>query len=615
MMHDSLRLKILPGLSSSEQIIAKSAVNGSLPGLRILVQIQELEPLKNRFLSVFYHHLDPIKIPSEDAMDVEILPDETVETTTRAFVSLEGLFNTVIPPAETHSDLWQRVWPWIRFLSVHHSRIANAPPEDIIQARFFSVIASLMQELPRICSTPGVGILAGHAWANYFRNPCTILERALRRLTHLLPYESCDLWEFVDGAGGVDALANLVAQLVRYLLDSDDIPAGKAKSIFGVLCFCTQSKSDTWLSALRTHEYLRTVISVLFFVDTLLEDHTAKDFPLYRELYKGAWNACFDVLRMTPGYAHVVEAIDAVFLRFYVSLASKRHMEWANDGLYSLLFLVMKPTTLYYSVLSALKRSLPIVAQGTAAPAFISSAQYPKWQEFSSLVHERLEFKRHFDSGQYSSHRACDNLECGTILTKTNFRRCAGCEYQLYYSKECQIKDWRIGHRTACKWTRPPDVWRADHLDGPAFLTGRDKSFLRAMIAHDYERQKTHIFLTRLVRIRQYGESLLTLFDYRSGRVHIDLLSLPKEDAEQDYFRRTARSNRRMHASLIVMPNLDDGARWSPPIRSSSSAPYDALFVLAHTIPPGTDAVSCLSPAVRRAVTQLIETCVSVEIV
>jgi hypothetical protein len=241
-----------------------------------------------------------------------------------------------------------------------------------------------------------------------------------------------------------------------------------------------------------------------------------------------------------------VEAIDAGLLTLIVSLASK-HMEWTDDGMQTVVTRILQPATLFHSVLSLLENSLPGLQEPTSKPAFISSALNRDWQEFVKLALDRLEVKQHFDSGQYLTHKACDNMEvnqssiylaacisyyfqCGKILRKANFKRCAGCEYQHYCSKECQISDWRTGHRTMCQHTRPPgkpylnvimfqllnpqplDGWRVDHLDGPIYFTGRDRAFRRAIVANDYERHKEDIFLTRIVQMRQHGEYLYTLF-------------------------------------------------------------------------------------------------------
>ncbi|KAK3828592.1 MAG: hypothetical protein J3Q66DRAFT_435097 [Benniella sp.] len=43
--------------------------------------------------------------------------------------------------------------------------------------------------------------------------------------------------------------------------------------------------------------------------------------------------------------------------------------------------------------------------------------------------------------------RACDKKE----KTKNQFQRCGGCKRRYYCSRECQVNDWKNGHKTACR--------------------------------------------------------------------------------------------------------------------------------------------------------------------
>ncbi|KAJ7926184.1 hypothetical protein B0H13DRAFT_2564669 [Mycena leptocephala] len=509
-------------------------------------------------------------------MDTEILLDDTLSTITRAFISLEGLFNLPAPPSGSHPDLLKRVWPWAQFFDVHLSWIAGAPTEDAVVARFFCVIVSLMETFSptsrQIASTPGIGILAARAWGSYFRDPNHSSEAALRRLASFLITASTygyEFDEFVDGAGGTDALAVLVVRLVDYLLSS--INSGNttyrtAAYMCGVVQFAALSQEDAWRSALRSHKYLRALTSVLLFADRFLQAGPATD-----------------VYASAPG--------TGFFLFCYIATVIAT--------LWRLLMLVFSHSS--FRLPANMWNGLTM--EPTSKPAFISSALNRDWQEFVKLALGRLEVKQHFDSGQYLTHKACDNMECGKILRKANFKRCAGCEYQHYCSKECQISDWRTGHRTMCQHTRPPDGWRVDHLDGPVYFTGRDRAFRRAIVANDYERHKEDIFLTRIVQMRQHGEYLYTLFKYSNGQVHIDV----QPSLEQrHYFDRAARSGQRMHVIIVIIAH--DVGYWVLLTRSNDSCVHDALVIVTEGIPPGTDAAN-LSTLVVQAVRRMIRMC------
>ncbi|KAJ7136762.1 hypothetical protein C8R44DRAFT_728724 [Mycena epipterygia] len=211
---------------------------------------------------------------------------------------------------------------------------------------------------------------------------------------------------------------------------------------------------------------------------------------------------------------------------------------------------------------------------------------------------------------QNPTRKAYDNMEhtarpvfsAAGFSKKKDFKRCAACEYQHYCSRECQAKDWRAGHRSECKMTRPPTGWHADHLDGPAYCTARDRSFLRTIIAHDYERHKQHIFLSRIVGMREHGPRLLTLFNYCNGPAQIGVEA--DSNHEADCSARAARSGGRMHINCVMIAR--DVGYWVLPTRSDDSRVHQALFALSQSISHETE-VSSLPPYVVQTVTKLID--------
>ncbi|KAJ6563838.1 hypothetical protein B0H19DRAFT_1374489 [Mycena capillaripes] len=57
--------------------------------------------------------------------------------------------------------------------------------------------------------------------------------------------------------------------------------------------------------------------------------------------------------------------------------------------------------------------------------AFRRSYMYQEWQEFTSLAQDRIGVLKAFDEQRPSSQKACDNLECGIIGPRTEFRLCS----------------------------------------------------------------------------------------------------------------------------------------------------------------------------------------------
>ncbi|KAJ6480782.1 hypothetical protein C8R47DRAFT_1135757 [Mycena vitilis] len=606
-MHESLRPEQLSGLPTFQRALATIAIDGSVSGVRDLVGCAKLAPEETRFLPVFYHHLNPDKIPSDAVMDTEILRDNTLSTITRAFLSLEGISYTPSLPLGSRPALWTRVWSWIQFFDVHHSRIADAPPLDVCRARFFCVIASLMEARSetsqQIISTPGVMILAAQAWGSFFRYPNDTTHAAIRNVAEFnvkIHDSKYDFADFVEGAGGVDELAVMVVQLVPCLVDSTNTPNRTALNLCALVIFAGKCDEEKWTSALVAHKYLSALTSVLSFAARFLEVPTPTDMCIYSKLFRHAWNVYFRFLLLSRGYSQVVEIIDADVLTLVVSLVNKR-IDWVinhEHSILSLITLIVRPATLYYPVLSLLEVHLPRLEEATSTETFRSSRLHRDWQNFVELALERLEVKRRFDSGGYGFRdlRACDNMECGRILRKSDLKRCAGCGWQHYCSKQCQIKDWHADHKRDCQYIRPPDGWRVDHLDGPLFFASRDRAFLRAMVAHDYERHKEHIFITRMIKIGDHGQSLYTMFNYGIGPLSIQVYP-PKEVGT--HFIRALHSNRRMHLVFVKLPK--NGDFYMLQTRASNSAVHDALCV-----PEGSD-VSTIPPNIVQSVRSLID--------
>ncbi|KAF7364099.1 MYND-type domain-containing protein [Mycena sanguinolenta] len=381
------------------------------------------------------------------------------------------------------------------------------------------------------------------------------------------------------------------------------------------------SGDNAWLSALQSQKYAPALVATLSLVE-----HVAGANGDEESFHRIAWDLLFELLRVGTGYADITNAIRAGLLQCIVSLPNT-HADWDMSKEHEAIQWVIQPATLYYPVLSAIEASLPLLTQSTSTTTFTSSVLHADWKEFVDLVLDRLTVKKGYDSGQYLTRKACDNLECGRILKKTEFKRCAGCRYVHYCSRDCQIEDWSTDHKSICQSIRAGSSYfpsadseilqdgHNDVLDGPTYLTSRDRAFIRAIIRADYERFKQVVFCAMIVRMREFGENVVVSFDYRTGRVEVrvhppGLVDYIAGEPSNGYFAsRMAQNDRRMQLNIAVLPHAmlsqsSDGCRWKLPIRSSNSSVHDALFTLSQSLPPGSND---LSSAVHRAVDQLVE--------
>ncbi|KAJ7073394.1 hypothetical protein B0H15DRAFT_869180 [Mycena belliarum] len=612
-LHESLRPERFIGLCTTDRVLAKEAIKGSLPCLRGVIALLEVDCDLVGFLPIFFHHLDSTNIPNDEAMDTQTLPPDTLSMLTCAFLSLEGLYNCRSPQG-AFPFLWTRIWPWVKFFDVYHLRMLDSPSHDVLRARFFCIITRLLTlnspTAREISTTPGVATLVAQAWGAYFREPNTKTEMALRHVPEFFTAASAfeyDFDELMEAAGGESALAEILTKLVDLLLAEHNTTQRGTVHLCAVLNLSLRSAGDGWLSVLLSHGYLRCSIAILLFVTAQSSipgpSLAAGQREMYTELYKVAWNEFWRLVTFSPVYSYILEALDAGVLTLIVETAiTATHLPVDGAAMPDLFTLALLPSTIYYPILSRLGDILPRLDEQTSTSAFRSSSVYPAWQSFADLVAERLAIKRRFDSGEFLDRRACDNLECGRIYNKVEFRRCGGCKYQHYCSEKCQTQDWRTGHRKRCAISRSPEIWHTDHLDGPAYLTHHDRLFLRALVACDFDRHREKIYLIRIVRMREHGfHHLSTIINYSYGRPKIDVRLDPNHGSE--WCSRAARSRGRMQTNLVFLSH--EPKFWLMPTRWSDSRVMDMLYTLSVGIPSGTD-VASLPPSIVEAVNILI---------
>ncbi|KAJ7150673.1 hypothetical protein C8R46DRAFT_1198238 [Mycena filopes] len=606
-MHSSLRPERFSGLSASNRGIALAAMNGPVSHLQAAVRRVELAPEEMRFLPLFYHHLDPRRIPNNTEMDQPSLAEAISAGISRALLAFQGLFHLVPSPDGSCADLWMRVWPWAQFFDAHHHYRNGGLTEDTVRAYCFLVVVRLMRfQSPtshRILTTPGIGIFAAQAWGTFLRDPGGITERAFYHICQFLIIASGsqqpNFEELLEGAGGADALATLVFRTLEYLLVIDTDPNRTPVNLASVLTLCLRAES-TWLDALVAQKVFRTTIPVLLYAATLL-DRTS-DLPgLYEGTYERAWTLFVALLLHGDGYARKSEAIKAGFLELVVTMAQK-HLDWADTQIRPIITAILPSVTLYPSVLSAITAALPVLEEATSSLAFTSSPVYPYWREFITLAVERIDVKRQVDSGESISRKACDNLQCAKILPKTAFKRCSGCEYAHYCSKECQSADWRDGHREGCPISRSPGSWR----DGPSFCTARDRVLIRAIVRHDYEQRKEHIFLARICAMREDGAAVTTVWGYGDGRPRIEVVPDANYAARSgDWAERAVRSGGRIHLNAVHLENRED-EYWVLPLRVDNAEINDALYAVSRRLPRGVVEAD-VGPEVVAFVRRLVE--------
>ncbi|KAF7350318.1 MYND-type domain-containing protein [Mycena venus] len=191
-------------------------------------------------------------------------------------------------------------------------------------------------------------------------------------------------------------------------------------------------------------------------------------------------------------------------------------------------------------------------------------------------------------SEEYVSLKACDNMNCGVIQVKGEFRRCSHCQRVFYCSTTCQRQDWATGgHRDMCHSIR------ISRLKNP--ISTRDLSFMRSLFANDASEVDHKWLCSRLSSMRKYpGDPILHTVDYTHGYPKRYIGPLEKERARDkhgdvywdEHVARAARSGGRMELHLMGVWDGNRTRRWMFPRRSHRSTLHNGLIRILNDIHP-----------------------------
>ncbi|KAJ7155225.1 hypothetical protein C8R46DRAFT_437834 [Mycena filopes] len=583
------------------QRFATPAAHGSIPDLRRLMHhlYDAEDPAKYRkCLPIFYLCLDPAGIPTED--------DLTADTVTGALEALTVLhqitdWKKIVPWPE----LWPRIWAWLVFFHTYHESL---PPAFALLDRFFVFLRFIAVEeiWPMLGSTTGFGMLFVDAWVFHLDGKAGAypplhfykFSLALHQLRGMTP---TTFTEIVEGANGLNGLASLVVRSIRHFLPTQPLPLLPSASLFfghivDFLGACLElTEAKPLFSALVAAGAAKSLTSAACLIT---------NSPALQES-RSNLNVCFRVLQYLLATPHAIrKSLAAGLLGALIRTAATPLPPASTGSNWDVLVLIarMLPAfTVYSTVLTELERQLHALEETAELK---ESDFYDDWKSFVALARERITFMNELNSSKVRPLKACDNLECGVIRERANFRCCSWCKRVYYCSRDCQRKDWNNGaHRKSCTSHQPS--WADTEL------SPRNYAFICALLQRDlaehhyteprpihdhsrftYLRQKVQAFPTR---------PLLTYFNYtaRPTMLITDASAGKREDKAgqipwDECIQRAMRGAGRVEMHLVIIVCGRDFKRILLMQRSQGPSFHAGLLALLLKEPDGFDAVEAI---------------------
>ncbi|KAJ7080232.1 hypothetical protein C8R44DRAFT_992500 [Mycena epipterygia] len=602
-MHKLLRLENISSLPLSLRPLAKLAANGSLEHLQQLLAILTQKKRDGRYthcLPVFYANLDPAEIPTGEDLDAST-------AVTRASVALKALQIMNADEAQASGpDLWPRIFAWISALHAYRGPVSSLTLGvnvcfDLLS--FLQCFSNHPRTMELIEQTVGVRALVVHAWAALFESEKGADHPGFAYLCNFI-HESVqvddptNLAEILEAAGGPAALGSLVVKYIQLFVPSRQTHVTERLLFFldGIIAFLGNmqySEAGREISgALVSAGVVTALTSATCAVSGSTLTH--EDIP---ESLLDAFEVLEGLLTVSPSHRTISDALAAGLLPAIVhsSILCSTSDDIKRTSLWNMVKNTLPASTVYYTVIVQLEAHILGAEAIVQTSGFNESPMFKIWDSFMVIAHGRIQLMKDLYSGQNLTSKACDNMECGVIRPKVDFRRCSHCQRAYYCSEGCQKLDWKDGnHRQACQSIR---YFRLTTPD----VSQRNLSFMREIFHRDMQRfkYKENLLPLRLSNMRKRpSEPLITVLDYTRGGAELYVSRLAYERGQDikgevnwdEHIGRANRSGGRMELHLMVVLDGKIKRRRMFPQRSSSSGLTDGLIRISKEVPEGSEA-------------------------
>ncbi|KAJ7699284.1 hypothetical protein B0H17DRAFT_306448 [Mycena rosella] len=427
-MHPALKLENLSRPPTYVRGFAIAAAKGSLEDLMQLFNLMARERnLREQYmlcLPVFYMNLDLAPIPGDGP---------SCSTRARVIITLKVLRVLENSPPDAGVDLWPRIWGWLSHLHRSHASFPRSPTEMDICSDLLAFVRHLGSDTPSLKlmgNTAGVRVLITRTWKLMFQiqgketNPTAL--GALFWVFHFfLKIDVFVNWEeAVAGAGGTETdLARLIAQFIDFFIPTSRtvLVPNTLQYMDAVFCPLMVLYKESSLPALVAGGLVKSLTHVMC-------SFSASNFRQTEDIMGAALPLLLKIFVQAQQHLVIRDALAAGFLCAIVSYDIRGlDDEWMTDALKRISIL-----TMFYTVVCQLETALRDVDDLVVQPVFEKSAIFEAWMSFRDLAEERIATAKIWNSEQGAPTKACDNMDCGEIRPKTDFKCCGNC-HQVYY--------------------------------------------------------------------------------------------------------------------------------------------------------------------------------------
>ncbi|KAJ6548970.1 hypothetical protein B0H19DRAFT_1265746 [Mycena capillaripes] len=484
-------------------------------------------------------------------------------------------------PVDASPDLWPCVWTWIDFFHTYWdylpiSEVFKQIPKTIIHSPIIIAMDKNARTSEVIRSAPGVRLVLALAWRGMLgEDDRQVLDRpgALLAISEAAAIVTDDtnvggnFDELVEAAGG--RVTDLASTVVQHFSRAHSARKSQTTALFLMSCInLLDEHTDPTRSLCNA---LRSIGFVAILVHIISTVHDTDAESVISDCAQSVLIACLGCLvKMLKAPPDIALAIDSGLLQLAVVIAAS--IKGVTDGKHMIIQRmfdkVLIPSLVHYAVVAQLQKCFPEAAAVAARSTIEKSPFAAAWKNLSTLIKSRVGFLNSWEAKARPSFKACDNLICGKIASRHDFKCCAACRTMDYCSEECQSADWRAGHKDMCQSLAHVKFRR------PETITTRGKSFMRALLTHDYQSlildmcsRKVH-FMSLHIRVGRSSD--LELFDPASEI----LLQFPRE----------SRSGGRMDLHVMATLEGDTSRLHLFPMRTSTAKLHHRLVAVAQEI-------------------------------